>query len=130
MPDPDAVDRVRFLKELLGLMVGAGFTGGQLPPGSEGWADMWERHTWDESEVFEVGNTPWDSFTSAEPAARGAADGPRRGQAPGEPEVFLLSPIRHWITSPTALEPFGWLAVVTSVPAEYLDAIPCGPDIN
>ena len=81
VPDPDAVDRVRFLKELLGLMVEARrSSGGHLPPGSDGWADMWERHGWNASDVFEVGNTPWDNFASAtgSPTARDAADGARR----------------------------------------------------
>ena len=132
VPDPDAVDRVRFLKELLGLMVEARrSSGGHLPPGSDGWADMWERHGWNASDVFEVGNTPWDHFASATgarpPATRRTA---LVARAPGASEVFFLNPLRHLFTSEAALDPFGGSAVVTEVPAEYLYAIPRGADIN
>jgi hypothetical protein len=132
VPDPDAVDRVRFLKELLGLMVEARrSSGGHLPPGSEGWADMWERHRWNATDVFEVGNTPWDNFSSATgtrpPATRRTA---LVARAPGASEVFFLNPLRHLFTSMAALDPFGGSGVITEVPAEYLYAIPRGADIN
>ena len=106
-------------------------SGGHLPPGSEGWADMWERHAWNASDVFEVGNTPWDNFASATgarpPATRRTA---LVARAPGASEVFFLNPLRHLFTSEAALDPFGGSAVVTEVPAEYLYAIPRGADIN
>jgi hypothetical protein len=132
VPDPDAVDRVRFLKEILGILVEARkMWTGHAPPDAGGWADMWERHSFDVTDVLEVGNTPWDGFSSRAGSRPSAT---RRtilvARAPDAPEVYLLNPLRHWITSPSALEPFGGFGVVTSVPGEYLRAIPRGADIN
>jgi predicted acylesterase/phospholipase RssA len=131
VPDPDALDRLRELKVLLGLMVEARrLTGGRLPADSTSWADIWERHRWVPSDVPGVGNTPWSNFISVagnRPAATRATA--LVAKAPDRPEVYLISPLRQWIPTPDILNAIVLGGPVSEVPAEFLDAIPRGADV-
>jgi hypothetical protein len=128
VPDPDALDRLRQLKTLLGLMVDARrITGGRLPADAATWADNWERHRWAPADVPGVGDTPWRNFVSVA-GTRGPAARPTAlvAKAPDQPEVYLLSPLRHWIPTQPILDAVLLGGAITEVPAELLDAIPGG----
>jgi predicted acylesterase/phospholipase RssA len=131
-PKPGNLVELRMMKELLGLLVDARReSGGRLPPGASAWADNWERHRWVPAAVAGAGATPWASFSwggvELQPAATRQTN--IVAQAPGQAEVYLVNPLRHWITTPDALNQFGGWGVVRQVRAEYLDAIPRGDDI-
>jgi predicted acylesterase/phospholipase RssA len=132
VPDPNALIRLRTMKTLLGLLVEARKEKGwPVPPGASGWADNWERHRFAPGDVAGPFDTPWLGFAGA----AGSLDSATRPNAlvaktPDRDEVYLVNPLRHWITSPEALAPFGGFAVVTEIAAKYLDAIPRGPDIS
>jgi len=135
VPNPNALDDLRLLKNLLGILVSArAAKNGKLPSDAETWGDQWERHQWKPADVPGIGNTPWDRFVSfagsREPATRLRT---MLVKAPDKPEVYLLDPIKHWVTSPAALDrlaPGLGFAAVKVIPAAYLDAIPRGADIQ
>ena len=131
VPSPDALDEVRLFKSLLGVLVAArNQSNGKLPSDATTWANSWEGHRWKPNDVPGVGNTPWSAFQS-HAGTRPAAPRPTTMvvKAPGRDEVYLLTPLKCWITSPQALARVTSAAPV-EFPAEYLDAIPKGPDIQ
>jgi predicted acylesterase/phospholipase RssA len=127
VPDPGALDEVRVLKTLIGILVDARkLQNGKMPSDAPTWGDMYERHQWTPI----VGDTPWKAFNSragTRPAAtRATALLVRRS---GSPEVFLLDPTKH-LVAPASLPTLG--GTVTVIPDEVsqiLDAIPSGAPI-
>jgi hypothetical protein len=97
---------------------------------------MWERHQWAPSDVPGVGDTPWKAFDSRV-GVRAAATRQTSllVKLSNRPEIFLLDPIKHWVTTMSALTritPAG-MAAVSVIPdevASVLEAIPAGADIN
>jgi NTE family protein len=132
LPDLDALGELRTRKTLLGLLVQVRRDlQASMPPDAPSWADRWERHQWAVADVPGSGNTPWDAFQSGGrtlPAATRLTT--MVAKAPDRPEVWLLNPTRHWITSPDVLMRFGGWGIVTEIPEWYLDALPRGEDIT
>ena len=131
LPDLDALGELRTRKTLLGLLVQVRRDlHASMPLDALSWADRWERHQWAVTDVPGSGNTPWDAFQSGGRTLP-AATRPNAlvAKAPDRPEVWLLNPTRHWITSPDVLMRFGGWDVVTEIPDWYLDALPRGEDI-
>src|SRR5262249_604478 len=136
VPDPNALDEVRLLKTLLGILLdGRRSVGGALPADAAGWADMWERHQWAPTDVPGVGDTPWKAFDSRA-GIRPAAVRLRAllVRLSNKPDVYLLDPTKHKV-SPAALPRVapGGMAAVSVIPDEVssvLDALPAGSDIT
>src|SRR5262249_9382332 len=115
VPDPNALVQLRTMKTLLGLLVeGRPPTSGRPPPGAAGWADNWERHRWVPTDAAGPGNTPWDRFAGkAGVVEAGTRQNAIVAKAPDQAEVYLVNPLRHWITTPDVLMQFGGWPVVT-----------------
>jgi NTE family protein len=135
IPDPSALDDVRLLKTLIGLLVDARrLSSGRLPSDAAGWADTWERHQWVPADVPGVGNTPWGSFDSRM-GTRTEANRPNIlfVKTSDKPQVYLLNPTKHLVLSAAIPGPNSLgLAAVKVIPDEVrqiLEAIPTGADI-
>jgi hypothetical protein len=132
LPDLDALGELRTRKTLLGLLVQVRRDRhASMPLDAPSWPDRWERHQWAVADVPGSGNSPWDAFQGGGRTLP-AATRPNAvvAKAPDRPEVWVLNPTRHWITSPDVLMRFGGWDVVTEIPDSYLDALPRGEDIT
>jgi len=131
VPDPGALDEVRLVKTLLGLLVDARrLANGKLPAEASGWADMWELHYWSANDVPGVGDTPWKMFDSAA-GVRPAAARPTAllVKRSGSSDVFLLDPTKHLIAPGSVASIGGTVQTIPDELSSILDAIPSGSPI-
>jgi hypothetical protein len=133
IPDPGALDEVRLLKTLIGLLLDARrLQNGRLPPDAVLWPDSWERHQWAPNSVPGVGDSPWKAFNSrAGTRTAGTRQNALVVKLSTRSEIFLLDPTKH-LVSPASLPSLGGMAAVQVIPDEVsqvLDAIPTGSPI-
>lgn len=136
VPDPGALDDLRLLKTLVGLIVLARQNiNVPVPADYPMWADAWERHSWDAGDFPGPGSTPWNAFVSAA-GNRAATVRPTVliVRLADRPEVYLLNAVKSWVRSAAGLkglDPRGFAAVqiIPNEVRQILDAFPSAPDI-